>query len=68
MRQFQDDQGIDDDGVVGPLTWEALDRLTTTTTETVVTGEDLFANTRRIGPASTTDDTDTDADEETVDV
>ncbi len=69
VRQFQVDQGIDDDGVVGPLTWEALDRLTTTTTETVVTGEDLFANTRRIGPAGTTDDTDTDdADEETVDV
>jgi peptidoglycan hydrolase-like protein with peptidoglycan-binding domain len=67
VRQFQRDQGIDDDGVVGPLTWEALDRLTTTTGETVTTGRDLFANTRRIGPAS--DDTDTDVDEdETVDV
>jgi peptidoglycan hydrolase-like protein with peptidoglycan-binding domain len=70
VRQFQVDHGIDDDGVVGPLTWEALDRLTTTTAETVVTGEDLFANTKRIGPASDTDDTDTDdaEPEDTVDV
>ena len=68
LRQFQEDHGIDDDGVVGPLTWEALDRLTTTTSETVVTGEDLFANTRRIGPASDPADPDAADAEETVDV
>ncbi|MGH9133381.1 MAG: peptidoglycan-binding domain-containing protein, partial [Ilumatobacteraceae bacterium] len=70
VRQFQTEHGIDDDGVIGPLTWEALDRLTTTTTETVTTGEDFFANTRRIGPPADDTDTDTDTDdtEETVDV
>ena len=68
LRQFQADHGIDDDGVVGPLTWEALDRLTTTTSETVSTGEDFFANTRRIGPASDPADPDAVDAEETVDV
>ena len=25
VRQFQRDSGVDDDGIIGPLTWAALD-------------------------------------------
>ncbi|MBD8061133.1 peptidoglycan-binding domain-containing protein [Oceanitalea stevensii] len=43
VRRLQRDSGVGVDGVVGPQTWEALDRLTATTSETVTTGPDHHA-------------------------
>jgi peptidoglycan hydrolase-like protein with peptidoglycan-binding domain len=62
IRRLQREHGIGEDGVVGPLTWEALDRLTAATSESVAVGDDLFANTRRIGPAADPDTDDTAGD------
>jgi hypothetical protein len=38
---FQTESGLDADGIVGPLTYEALDRRTATTAETVTAGKDV---------------------------
>ena len=38
VNSFQTDNGLDPDGIVGPLTYEALDRHTATTAEKVVNG------------------------------
>ena len=38
---FQTENGLDADGIVGPLTYEALDRKTETTAETVTAGTDV---------------------------
>jgi peptidoglycan hydrolase-like protein with peptidoglycan-binding domain len=40
VRQFQIDQGLDPDAIIGPLTWEALDRHSATTSEVVDVGTD----------------------------
>ena len=41
VRAFQSENGLDDDGIVGPLTYEALDRRDATTAEAVNVGENL---------------------------
>ena len=41
VRAFQTESGIDDDGIVGPLTYEALDRRDATTSEAVTAGTDV---------------------------
>lgn len=43
VRTFQRESGIGVDGVVGPQTWEAIDRLTAGSAETVTTGADHHA-------------------------
>ena len=47
VRSFQRDNGLVVDGIVGPITWAALDRLTTeqeeTFTYTVMPGDTLFS-------------------------
>ncbi len=52
---FQTENGLDADGIVGPLTYEALDRKTETTAETVTAGTDVTGEppTRRPRPRST---------------
>lgn len=51
VRAFQTGEGLDPDAVIGPLTWEALDRHSTTTSETVATGDDHIGTADR--PTST---------------
>ena len=41
VNAFQTDNGLDPDGIVGPLTYEALDRKTATTAEVVTSGTDV---------------------------
>lgn len=45
VRRVQRESGVGVDGIVGPQTWEAVDRLTATTPETVATGTDHHAGT-----------------------
>lgn len=40
VRQFQIDEGLDPDAIIGPLTWEGLDRHSATTAEAVDVGTD----------------------------
>jgi peptidoglycan hydrolase-like protein with peptidoglycan-binding domain len=70
VRQFQQDTGIAEDGVAGPHTWEALDRLSAPGTAEDVSsgGADFFANTRRIGPPAPADPAAPAPPEPTVDV
>jgi peptidoglycan hydrolase-like protein with peptidoglycan-binding domain len=51
VKAFQRESGLDTDGIVGPLTYEALDRRTTTTAETVTTGPDVTGNADAPTPA-----------------
>ena len=41
VNAFQTESGLDADGIVGPLTYEALDRRTETTAEVVTSGTDV---------------------------
>lgn len=47
VRAFQTSRGLDPDGIIGPLTWEAIDRESTTTSETVETGTDHIGDADR---------------------
>ncbi len=40
LQRFQTDQGLDPDSIIGPLTWEALDRHSASTAEVVDVGTD----------------------------
>lgn len=47
VRELQVSEGLDPDAIIGPLTWEALDRHRGTTAETVATGTDHFGDADR---------------------
>ncbi len=47
VQQFQTDQGLDPDAIIGPLTWEGLDRHSATTAEVVDVGTDHIGSADR---------------------
>jgi peptidoglycan hydrolase-like protein with peptidoglycan-binding domain len=47
LQRFQTDQGLDPDSIIGPLTWEALDRHSATTAEVVDVGTDHISSADR---------------------
>ncbi|MEZ5295895.1 MAG: peptidoglycan-binding protein [Ilumatobacteraceae bacterium] len=47
VRAFQTERGLDPDGIIGPLTWEAIDRESDTAAEVVETGTDHIGDADR---------------------